>query len=52
MNTMSDSSSKIGHDFRKKVFQKLKVLKNDFNKNCASKLVLFPIEKPIRRIGF
>ena len=44
MNPSADSSSKIGHDFSNKVVQKLKLSKNNFNKKCAPKQVLF-IEK-------
>ena len=36
---MNDSSSKIGHDFRNKLFLKLNLSKNVFNKSWCPKLI-------------
>jgi hypothetical protein len=44
VNLSADSLLKIGHDLSNKVVKQLKLSKNDFNKKCATKQVLF-IEK-------
>ena len=36
---MNDSPSKIGHDFRNKLFLKLNLSKNVFNKSLCPKLI-------------
>ena len=48
MNLSADSLLKIGHDLSNKVVKQLKLSKNDFNKKCATKQVLF-IEKKSER---
>ena len=51
MNTINDSSSKVGHGFNptlvliNKVFRKLQLIKNVFNKKCGDKIIfLFSIK--------
>jgi hypothetical protein len=43
-----ESFSKIGHDFSKKIVQKLKLSINTFHKKCAPKQLFFNEKKSVR----